>query len=458
MASAKIKNIKARQILDSRGNPTVEVDVETDSGFIGRAAAPSGASTGSREALEIRDNNSRIYCGKSVLKAVDNVNNSLSLKLKGEYIEEQDKIDKVMRQIDGTQDKSKLGANAILPVSLAVAKAAALDKRVELYEYFEELLHIGDCSNADYGWRRSKQELYHKDRSGKFTLPVPMMNILNGGVHADNQIDIQEFMIIPVSAKSFSHALQMGTEVFHALKNILKTKNLSTNVGDEGGFAPNIKSNETAIEMLILAIEKAGYKIWADICIALDAAASEFYDARTEKYLFNNSVLDYEDMVNYWEWLVSKYPIVSIEDGLAEDDYDGWAELTRRIGSEVQLVGDDLFVTNYNSLRYDSRYGSNKSQIANSILIKPNQVGTVTETLSTIELAKELGYTTVISHRSGETEDVTIADLAVGCNAGQIKTGSLSRSDRVAKYNQLLRIEEKLGSNAIYKGYPGINK
>ena len=423
----RIKNIIARQIIDSRGNPTVEVDVETDTGFYGRAAAPSGASTGVYEALEIRDNHTS-YFGKSVFNAVHNVNNMIKPELLNMLVDQQSLIDEKLLYLDGTSNKSKLGANAILPVSLAVAKAAAAERKIGLYE------HLSD---------------------GEFILPIPMMNILNGGVHADNDIDIQEFMIVPVSATSFSQALQMGVEVFHSLKSILKHKKLSVNVGDEGGFAPNLKSNEDAIEMLLLAIEKAGYKVEVDIAVALDAAASEFYDKKNNLYFLENKTIQLtsKEMVDFWVNLVSRYPILSIEDALDEDDWNGWSSLTEKIGSKIQLVGDDLFVTNKERLLL----GIDKLA-ANSILIKLNQIGTLTETLDTIDLAKKSGFSTIISHRSGETEDVTIADLSVACSAGQIKTGSISRSDRVAKYNQLLRIEESLGKKASYLGFPYINK
>ena len=427
---AKIKNIIARQILDSRGNPTVEVDVETESGYIGRAAAPSGASTGIYEALEIRDNGLD-YHGKSVLKAVNNVNTMIKPSLIGDSVDNINIIDEKMLSLDGTDNKSNLGANAILPVSLAVAKAAALHYKIGLYEY-----------------------LSRKFYDGKFLLPVPMMNILNGGAHADNQIDIQEFMIIPMSAESFSHSLRMGTEVFHCLKKNLNTNRFSTNVGDEGGFAPNLKSNESALDIIMLSIEHAGYKPGVDIAIALDAAASEFYDKKSGVYSLNTGEKDKSEfnssqMVDFWKNLVSNYPIVSIEDALDEDDWNGWCSLTEKLGDQVQLVGDDLFVTNRNRLNL----GIEKN-IANSILIKLNQIGSLTETLATIDMAKKNNFTTIISHRSGETEDVTISDLAVGTCSGQIKTGSVSRSDRVAKYNQLLRIEEKLGEKARYVGFP----
>ena len=427
---AKIKNIIGRQILDSRGNPTVEVDVETDSGHMGRAAAPSGASTGIYEALEIRDDTVE-YHGKSVSKAVNNVNNILKPSLIGCSLDSVSLIDQKMLLLDGTENKSHLGANAILPVSLAVAKAAASHYKMGLYEYLSREFYDGD-----------------------FTMPVPMMNILNGGAHADNQIDIQEFMIIPMSAESFSHSLRMGTEVFHCLKKNLNTNRFSTNVGDEGGFAPNLKSNESALDIIMLSIEHAGYKPGVDIAIALDAAASEFYDKKSGVYSLNTGEKDKSEfnssqMVDFWKNLVSNYPIVSIEDALDEDDWNGWLSLTEKIGDQIQLVGDDLFVTNRNRLNL----GIEKN-IANSILIKLNQIGSLTETLATIDMAKKNNFTTIISHRSGETEDVTISDLAVGTCSGQIKTGSVSRSDRVAKYNQLLRIEEKLGEKASYVGFP----
>ena len=422
---SKIQNIIARQILDSRGNPTVEVDVYTKNGVLGRASAPSGASTGIYEALEIRDHELNYYRGKSVLKAVQNVNNYLKPALLGLDIFDQAFIDQKMIALDGTDNKSNLGANAILPISLAVAKAASAEKKIGLYEYLS---------------------------NDQFILPVPMMNILNGGMHADNNIDFQEFMIIPNSANSFSDALRMGTEVFYALKDNLKKRNFSTNVGDEGGFAPNIVSNKEAIDIILLSIIDAGYKVKDDISIAIDAAASEFYDKNKKLYCFGGNELNSSDMVSFWTSWIDSYPIISIEDALDEDDWVGWAEMTKQ-NSSIQLVGDDLFVTSNTRLQK----GINQC-VANSILIKLNQIGTLTETLATIELAKKNNYTTVISHRSGETEDVTIADLAVGSCAGQIKTGSVSRSDRVSKYNQLLRIEEKLGPNAIYQGFPNIKK
>lgn len=422
---SKIQNIIARQILDSRGNPTVEVDVYTQNGMLGRASAPSGASTGIYEALEIRDHKLNYYRGKSVLKAIQNINNYLKPALLGLDIFDQAFIDQKMIALDGTDNKSNLGANAILPISLAVAKAASAEKKIGLYEYLS---------------------------NDQFILPVPMMNILNGGMHADNNIDFQEFMIIPNSANSFSDALRMGTEVFYALKDNLKKRNFSTNVGDEGGFAPNIVSNKEAIDIILLSIIDAGYKVKDDISIAIDAAASEFYDKNKKLYCFGGNELNSSDMVSFWTSWIDSYPIISIEDALDEDDWSGWAEMTKQ-NSGIQLVGDDLFVTSNTRLQK----GIDQS-VANSILIKLNQIGTLTETLATIELAKKNNYTTVISHRSGETEDVTIADLAVGSCAGQIKTGSVSRSDRVSKYNQLLRIEEKLGPNAIYQGFPNIKK
>ncbi|HXD93981.1 MAG TPA: phosphopyruvate hydratase [Bacteroidia bacterium] len=421
---AYIYHINARQILDSRGNPTVEVDVYTDSGTMGRAAVPSGASTGSHEAVELRDNDKTQYMGKSVHKAVEKVNTVLLEQLKGMHIFDQNGIDDKMIEIDGTENKASLGANAILGVSLAVAKAAAEELKQPLFRY------VGGV-NANL-------------------LPIPMMNILNGGAHADNGIDFQEFMVMPVGAESFSDALRMGTEVFHHLKAVLKKQGLSTNVGDEGGFAPNIKSNEEALKYVIQAIESAGYKPGEDIYIAMDAAASEFYDAEKKIYKFKKSTgdeLTSAQMVDYWADWAKKYPIISIEDGFAEDDWDGWKGISDRIGNDVQLVGDDLFVTNVNRLVE----GINKG-VANSILVKVNQIGTLSETIEAVQLAQTHGYTSVMSHRSGETEDTTIADLAVALSCGQIKTGSASRSDRVAKYNQLLRIEEQLGNNARFLG------
>ena len=420
---AYIQQIQARQILDSRGNPTIEVDVFTNNGSFGRAAVPSGASTGIHEAVELRDNDKGIYLGKGVLKAVDNVNSILNNELNGQYVFDQNKIDQIMIELDGSHNKSKLGANAILGVSLAVAKAAADAIGQPLYRY------IGGV-NAN-------------------TLPVPMMNILNGGSHADNKIDIQEFMIMPFGASSFSEALRMGTEVFHHLKNVLKSKGMSTNVGDEGGFAPNLGSNDEAIEVVIKAVEAAGYKPGKDIWIALDAASSEFYDAKSGKYTFESTgdVMSSSDLVSFWNDWVNKYPIASIEDGLAEDDWSGWKELTEKIGDKCQLVGDDLFVTNTKRLQKGI-----DQDIANSILIKVNQIGSLTETINAVNLATKNSYTSVMSHRSGETEDSTIADLAVALNTGQIKTGSASRSDRIAKYNQLLRVEQELSNLAYFPG------
>lgn len=416
-----IKKIQARQILDSRGNPTVEVDVTTASEFTGRAAVPSGASTGQHEAVELRDGDKSRYVGKGVQKAIDNVNNTIAQKLLGISVFEQNLIDQTMIDLDGTPNKSQLGANAILGVSLAVAKAAAQELRQPLYRY------IGGV-NAN-------------------TLPVPMMNILNGGSHADNAIDFQEFMIMPLKAETFSEALRMGTEVFHTLKNVLKSKNLSTNVGDEGGFAPNIASNKEAIEVVLQAIEKAGYKPGENMFIALDAASTEFYDSEKGIYKLTSSgeELSSDDMASYWKEWVDQYPIISIEDGMSEDDWAGWKKHTELIGDKCQLVGDDLFVTNVNRLQDGINQG-----VANSILIKVNQIGSLTETINAVNLAKRNSYKSVISHRSGETEDNFIADLAVALNAGQIKTGSASRSDRMAKYNQLIRIEENLGLNAYY--------
>jgi enolase len=422
---AFISNIQARQILDSRGNPTVEVDVITDSGVLGRAAVPSGASTGVHEAVELRDGDKNSYMGKGVLKAVNNVNSILNEELKGAYIYDQNEIDRRMLELDGTENKSNLGANAILGVSMALAKAAAQTAGQPLYRY------IGGVSAN--------------------TLPIPMMNIINGGAHADNSIDFQEFMVMPVGAESFSEALRMGTEVFHHLKKVLKDKKYSTNVGDEGGFAPNLKSNQEGIEVVLQAIEAAGYRPGEDIYIAMDAAASEFFLPEENAYVFKKSTkekLSSADLVNFWADWCNKYPIVSIEDGLAEDDWDGWKLLTEKLGNKIQLVGDDLFVTNVNRLGEGIDKG-----IANSILVKVNQIGSLTETIDAVNLALRNSYTAVMSHRSGETEDTTIADLAVALNTGQIKTGSASRSDRIAKYNQLLRIEEMLGSSAIYPGH-----
>ncbi len=419
-----INNISARQILDSRGNPTIEVDVVTESGILGRAAVPSGASTGTHEAVELRDNDKTHYLGKSVYTAVNNVNSVIREALKGSYIFDQADIDGRMIELDGTPNKGNLGANAILGVSLAVAKAAAEESRSPLYRY------VGGVNST--------------------MLPIPMMNILNGGAHADNGIDFQEFMVMPVGAESFSEALRMGTEIFHNLKAVLKAQKLSTNVGDEGGFAPNLKNNEDAIKLVIESIEKAGYKPGQDVYIAMDAAASEFYNAEEKVYHFKKSTgdkLTSDQMVTFWADWCKKYPIISIEDGFAEDDWDGWKKMTAKIGNKVQLVGDDLFVTNVSRLSE----GINKG-IANSILVKVNQIGTLTETIQAVQMAQTNSYTSVMSHRSGETEDTTIADLSVGLHCGQIKTGAPSRSDRVAKYNQLLRIEEQLGNSARYLG------
>lgn len=420
---AHIRSIFARQILDSRGNPTIEVDVVTSNGIKGRAAVPSGASTGIHEAVELRDNDSSIYLGKGVLKAVNNVNSILNEALHGLDIFDQEAIDRAMINLDGTDNKSNLGANAILGVSLAVAKAAALESNLSLFKY------VGGSSAT--------------------ILPVPMMNILNGGSHADNLIDIQEFMVMPIGAKSFSEGLRWGTEVFHHLKAVLKSNGMSTNVGDEGGFAPNLGSNEEAIQVVMQAVEKAGFRLGIDMSIALDAAASEFYNSKTGMYHFESTGENRSsaEMVAYWEDWCKKYPIISVEDGLAEDDWDGWKLATEKLGKSVQLVGDDLFVTNTTRLQR----GINE-EIANSILIKVNQIGTLTETKEAVDLAKKNNYSSVMSHRSGETEDNTIADLAVALKTGQIKTGSASRSDRMSKYNQLLRIEEELGDNAIYLG------
>lgn len=418
-----IVDVRARQILDSRGNPTVEADVILENGIVGRAAVPSGASTGIHEAVELRDEMSE-YLGKGVKKAVQHVNDTIATLLRGVEVTDQPALDALMLHADGTSNKSKLGANAILAVSLAAARAGAQDSGLPLYRY------LGGVNAR--------------------VLPVPMMNILNGGSHADNSIDFQEFMIMPVSADTFSEGLRMGVEVFHHLKKVLKDKGYSTNVGDEGGFAPNIRSNEEAIETVLKAIEKAGYKPGHDIYIAMDAASSEFYDEESGLYVFkksDGSKRNSSEMAAYWEEWVNKYPILSIEDGLAEDDWNGWKEVTQRIGNKVQLVGDDLFVTNVTRLQRGINEG-----VANSILVKVNQIGSLTETINAIQLATQNKYTNVISHRSGETEDSTIADLAVAMNSGQIKTGSASRSDRMAKYNQLLRIEEELGSSAVYPG------
>lgn len=419
-----IESVHARQILDSRGNPTIEVDVQTESGAFGRAAVPSGASTGTHEAVELRDGDKKRYLGKGVLKAVNNVNAKIADEIIGFDVFDQNLLDKVMIELDGTPNKGKLGANAILGTSLAIAKAAAMEAGMPLYRY------LGGVSAN--------------------TLPVPMMNILNGGSHADNSIDFQEFMVMPVGADTFSEALRMGAEIFHTLKKVLHDKGLSTNVGDEGGFAPNIGSNEEAIEVVLKAIEKAGFKPGQDVFIALDPAASEFFDSKTKTYVFKKSdgrKLSSDEMVDYWAKWAKKYPIISIEDGMAEDDWAGWKKITEKIGSKVQLVGDDLFVTNVTRLQEGIDKG-----VANSILVKVNQIGSLTETIAAVNLAKRNSYTSIMSHRSGETEDNTIADLAVALNTGQIKTGSASRSDRMAKYNQLIRIEEELGEVAYFPG------
>ncbi|MBS1627797.1 MAG: phosphopyruvate hydratase [Bacteroidetes bacterium] len=419
-----IIEVHARQILDSRGNPTIEVDVLTDDGAAGRAAVPSGASTGIHEAVELRDNDKKKYGGKGVLQAVKNVNKIIADAIIGFDVAEQATIDQLMIELDGTPNKAKLGANAILAVSMAVAKAAAEEAALPLYRY------IGG-TNAK-------------------TLPVPMMNILNGGAHADNKIDFQEFMIMPVGATTFSDGLRSGVEIFHALKSVLKKRGYSTNVGDEGGFAPNIQSNEEAIETVLEAITAAGYKAGSQIVIAMDAANSELWDNKKKKYVFhksNGKEMSSDQLVKYWEAWSKKYPIVSIEDGMAEDDWEGWKNLTNAIGKKVQLVGDDLFVTNVNRLQQGIDKG-----VGNALLVKVNQIGTITETINAVTLAQHNGYNTIMSHRSGETEDVTIADLAVALNCGQIKTGSASRTDRIAKYNQLIRIEEQLGLIGTYPG------
>lgn len=419
-----IVNVHARQILDSRGNPTVEVDVITENGIMGRAAVPSGASTGIHEAMELRDGDNTMYLGKGVLKAVQNVNSIIADELHGYYITDQAEIDKKLLELDGTPNKSNLGANAILGVSLAVAHAAAQETNQPLFRY------IGGV--------------------GANTLPIPMMNIINGGSHADNSIDFQEFMIMPVGATSFSQAIRMGAEVFHHLKSVLKKLGYSTNVGDEGGFAPNLKSNEEAIKVILQAIEKAGYRPGEDIALALDPASSEYFIQDENVYHLHKSTgekLTPAQMVDYWSEWVNKYPIISIEDGMAEDDWNGWKLMTDKMGSKIQIVGDDLFVTNVNRLAMGI-----EKKVANSILVKVNQIGSLSETISTVNMAYKNGYTAVMSHRSGETEDTTIADLSVALNTGLIKTGSASRTDRIAKYNQLLRIEEILGLNAQYLG------
>ncbi|OGW24951.1 MAG: phosphopyruvate hydratase [Nitrospirae bacterium GWB2_47_37] len=416
---SEILDVYAREVIDSRGNPTVEVDVVLDSGAMGRAMVPSGASTGEREALELRDGNKKRFHGKGVMKAVKNIMVEIAPRLRGFDSGDQTLIDGAMIEMDGTENKNKLGANAILGVSMAVCRAAANEMGMPLYRY------IGGCNAKE--------------------LPVPMMNIMNGGAHADNNLDIQEFMIIPAGFKDFASALRAGTEIFHSLKSLLKKKGLNTAVGDEGGFAPNLKTNEEAISIIIQAISDAGYKPGKDVFIALDVASSEFYEKG--KYNFEGKKTTSSELVSYYEKLVKKYPILTIEDGMSEGDWDGWKLLTERLGKKIQLVGDDIFVTNTKILKQGIEKG-----IANSILIKLNQIGTVTETIDAIEMAKRAGYTAVISHRSGETEDTTIADLAVACNTGFIKTGSLSRTERIAKYNQLLRIEEELGEASVFKG------
>lgn len=420
---SRIAEVFARQILDSRGNPTIEAEVYTENGAFGRAAVPSGASTGTHEAVELRDNDKKRFLGKGVLKAVLNVNKTISEEIKGMQVTEQTEIDESMILLDGTENKSKLGANAILAVSMAVAKAAAQETGQPLFRY------LGGVS--------------------AHVLPIPLMNILNGGAHADNKIDFQEFMIMPVGADTFSDAVRMGAEIYHNLKQVIHSKGYSTNVGDEGGFAPNLKSNEEAIELVLKGIEKAGYKPGDDVFIALDPAASEFYDVKDKLYKLESNGKKYSsaEMVNYWKNWVKKYPIVSIEDGLAEDDWDGWAKMTAELGGSIQIVGDDLFVTNTRRLAKGITSG-----VANSILIKLNQIGTITETIETIQMATKYGYTSVISHRSGETEDTTIADLVVAMNTGQIKTGAAARTDRICKYNQLMRIEGILGASASYLG------
>jgi enolase len=421
---SQIIAIRGRQILDSRGNPTVEVEVFTEQGAMGRAAVPSGASTGVHEACELRDGDKSVYLGKGVLQAVNNVNTVLNDELRGMYVEEQRSVDQKMIELDGTDNKGRLGANAILGVSLACAKAAAMETGQQLYRY------LGGC--------------------GGYLLPVPMMNILNGGSHADNSIDFQEFMIMPVGAPTFTEALRMGAEVFHNLRSVLKSRNMSTNVGDEGGFAPNLASNDDAIQVVCQAIEKAGYRPGEDVYIALDAAASEYYNAETGLYEMRWSTgekYNAHEMVDFWKRWVDQYPVISIEDGMAEDDWDGWKLLTDAIGDRCQLVGDDLFVTNVQRLQM----GLDR-KVANSILVKLNQIGTLSETIDAVSLATRNGYTSIISHRSGETEDTTIADLVVALNTGLIKTGSASRTDRICKYNQLMRIEEALADQAQYLG------
>ncbi|MDC9728110.1 MAG: phosphopyruvate hydratase [Methyloprofundus sp.] len=424
---ARIVDIKAREILDSRGNPTIEADVILASGYVGSAMVPSGASTGEREAIELRDGDAARYLGKGVLKAVEFVNTEIRAAVLGMDAEDQTALDQKMMALDGTENKGRIGANAILGVSMAAARAAALEAGVPLYRYL--------------------------NKSGKFIMPVPMMNIINGGSHADNSVDLQEFMILPVGASSFKEAIRYGAEVFHNLAKVLKSRGLATTVGDEGGFAPNLSSNEEAIEVILEAIEKAGYKAGEDIYLGLDAAASEFYKDGNYELSSEGKTLNATEMTDFFADWVERYPIISIEDGLYENDWDGWKGLTNKVGDKIQLVGDDLFVTNPATLKE----GIDK-EIANSILIKVNQIGTLTETLAAINLAQASGYTAVVSHRSGETEDTTIADLCVALGTGQIKTGSLSRSDRIAKYNRLMKIEEELGADAVYAGRSAFKK
>ena len=420
---SKIKSIISRQIIDSRGNPTIETEVFTEN-HMGRFSVPSGASTGIHEALELRDLENKNYMGKGVLKAVSNVNNIIAERIIGLDVFDQNKIDEIMIDLDGTDNKSNLGANSILSVSMAVAKVASLEKKIPIYKYLSSFFDINE-----------------------FKLPVPMMNILNGGSHADNLIDIQEFMIMPVGFNNFSDALKSGVEIFHCLKKLLKQKKYLTNVGDEGGFAPNLNSNEEALDFVLQAIDLSGYKIGEDIFLSLDVAASELYDSKTNSYIFksNNKTFSTDEIINYWDKLVSDYPIISIEDPLHEDDWSGWSILTKKIGNKVQIVGDDLFVTNSKRLSYGI-----KNKCANSILLKFNQVGSLSETIETIKLAKSSGYSTIISHRSGETEETVIADMSVAFNLGQIKTGSLCRTDRVCKYNQLIRISEEINDSSYF--------
>ena len=424
--SSKIKTICAREVIDSRGNPTVEADVTLESGVMGRSSVPSGASTGSREAIELRDGDKNRYGGKGVLKAVENINSTISAALLGMDVNDQENIDNTMIELDGTPNKERLGANATLAVSLAVAKAASIESGLPLYKYL--------------------------NKNGDWKLPVPMMNIINGGSHADNSVDVQEFMIVPVGAPSIAEAIRYGCEIFHALKKVLTDKGMNTAVGDEGGFAPDLPSNESAIKVILEAIKNAGYEAGKDIFLAIDVASSEFYKEGKYVLASENRSMDSSEFTDYLAEWVDKYPIISIEDGMDESDWDGWEKLSKRLNSSVQLVGDDLFVTNTKILKEGIDKG-----IANSILIKVNQIGTLTETMAAITMAKAANYTAVVSHRSGETEDTTIADIAVATSAGQIKTGSLSRTDRVAKYNQLIRIEQELGNNAVYAGSSAFN-